>query len=65
MLADRVFLWEAVEGDSSKTRIVQIEGSRGLLVGAIMTLDIWLGGSLKKKLLLLNENLKAHCERQA
>lgn len=64
MVAERVFAWEAVEGDPSKTRLVQSEESRGALISAILMVDGWMGANLKKKFVVLNEDLKVYCERQ-
>jgi len=61
LVAVRTFTFEEAEGGGCN--FVQTEEAKGFM-GGVLTLDGWLGGNLRKKFLVFNEDLKKEVEKR-
>ena len=61
LVAVRTFAYEEIE--AGKTRFTQSEEATGFM-GGVLKVDGWMGGNLRKKFLMFNEDLRRYCERR-
>lgn len=65
LVAFRTFEYVAAENEGVKgTMFTQSEEATGFM-GAVLVVDAWMGGNMKKKFSKFNDDLKGECERRA